>query len=170
VIVRGRAVPVASAGDRCPYDVAVHPPLTGDTWVGIGSEVLPADDAVAWSTMPSCGAVVSFLGVARDHSDGRSGVWRLEYEAYESQVVPCFEAIDSALRQKWPDVGRVVMLHRNGIVDLGEAAVVVVISAPHRGAAFAAAEYAIDTLKATAPIWKRESWADGESWSLEAAR
>ena len=160
--------PFACATGRCPYDVDVHAPTTGDTWVGLGPDVLPTDTAIRWATTPSCGAVVAFVGVARDHSEGREGVWRLEYEAYESQVSGRLGAIDDELRSRWPEVGRVVMLHRTGVVGLGEAAVVIVVSAPHRAEAFAASEFAIDTLKATAPIWKRESWAGGESWGLEA--
>ena len=146
----------------------MHAPITGDTWVGLGPDVLPTDTAITWATTPSCGAVVAFVGVARDHSAGREGVWRLEYEAYESQVIGRLAAIDDELRSRWPAVGRLAMLHRTGVVGLGEAAVVIVVSAPHRAEAFGASEFAIDTLKATAPIWKRESWADGESWGLEA--
>lgn len=151
----------------CTYDVCVSGPASGDSWLGLGPDELPSTDAVRWATTPSCGAVVSFLGVARDHSADRPGVWRLEYEAYEDHVVPRLEAVEAELRHRWPEVGRVVMLHRTGVVEIGGAAVLVVVASPHRGAAFAAAEFAIDTLKSTAPIWKRESWADGESWGLE---
>jgi len=165
---RARSDPVDGVDvSLCTYDVGVSGPASGDSWLGLGPDALPSTDAVAWATTPSCGAVVSFLGVARDHSDGRPGVWRLEYEAYDDHVVARLAAIDTELRGRWPDVGRVVMLHRTGVVEIGEAAVVVVVSAPHRGDAFDAAEFAIDTLKSTAPIWKRESWADGESWGLE---
>ena len=65
-------------------------------------------------------------------------------------------------------IGRVALLHRTGVVALGDAAVVVAVSAPHRGEAFEAARFAIDELKRTVPIWKRESWDGGESWGLEA--
>ena len=71
-------------------------------------------------------------------------------------------------REQWPTLGRIVLLHRVGVVPVGESSVVVVASAPHREEAFAAARFGIDTLKATVPIWKRETWKDGESWGLEA--
>jgi molybdopterin synthase catalytic subunit len=77
-------------------------------------------------------------------------------------------AFPGSIRIRWPDLGRLVMLHRVGSVPIGESSVVVVASAPHRDAAFTAARFGIDTLKATAPIWKREQWDGGESWALEA--
>jgi molybdopterin synthase catalytic subunit len=117
---------------------------------------------------PTCGAVVVFTGTARDHSTGRPGVTRLEYEAYDSQVVPRLEEIATRARERWPDLGRMVLLHRIGEVPLTEAAVVVAASAPHRAAAFEAARFGIDTLKATVPIWKREDWSEGTSWGREA--
>jgi molybdopterin synthase catalytic subunit len=146
----------------------VLPPADGDTWVGLTDGPLPVDAAANWAVRPDCGAVVLFSGTARDHSDGRPGVWRLEYEAYESQVVPRLEALAHAARSRFPTVGRLVLLHRVGLVPVGESSVVVVASAPHRGEAFDAARYGIDTLKATIPVWKRESWEGGESWALEA--
>ncbi len=109
-----------------------------------------------------------FTGTARDHSVGRDGVTRLEYEAYEEQVVPRLDEIAAAARRHWPDLGRIVLLHRIGEVPLTEAAVVVAVSAPHRAAAFDAARFGIDTLKETVPIWKREDWSEGTSWGREA--
>jgi molybdopterin synthase catalytic subunit len=92
----------------------------------------------------------------------------LEYEAYDEQVVPRLRAIAVEIRSRWPDVGRIALLHRIGPVPIGESAVVVVVSSPHRAEAFAAARFGIDALKATVPIWKRERWDGGESWGLEA--
>lgn len=109
-----------------------------------------------------------FSGVARDHSDGREGVDVLEYEAYEAQVAPRLAALAADTRRRWPDIGRIVAIHRVGILEIGESAVVVVVSAPHRGSAFAASRFLIDALKATIPIWKRERWNEGESWGLES--
>lgn len=109
-----------------------------------------------------------FSGTTRDHSDGRTGVSELAYEAYEEQVVPRMEAIVAELRSRWSDVARVALLHRIGVVPVGESSVVVAVSSPHRGDAFEAARFGIDTLKSTAPIWKREKWDGGESWGLEA--
>ncbi|MPY92947.1 MAG: molybdenum cofactor biosynthesis protein MoaE [Acidimicrobiia bacterium] len=146
----------------------MQPPLHGETWLGLGPGPLPVDAASSWVVRPECGAVVVFSGTARDHSAGRSGVDRLEYEAYEEQVTPRLGAIADAMRAQWPTVGRIALLHRVGEVGIGESAVVVAVSAAHRGAAFEAARYGIDTLKSTVPIWKREAWDGGESWGLEA--
>jgi molybdopterin synthase catalytic subunit len=111
---------------------------------------------------------VLFSGTARDHAEGRPGVERLEYEAYESQVVPRLGAVAEEARARWPDLGRIALLHRTGVLEVGEAAVVVVVSAPHRAEAFAGARFCIDALKQSVPIWKRETWSGGESWGLEA--
>ncbi len=112
--------------------------------------------------------MVLFSGTARDHAAGRPNVARLEYEAYEEQVEPRLAALAAEMRRRWPDIGRVAMIHRVGPLQIGESAVVVAVSSPHRGTAFAAAAFGIDTLKSTVPIWKRETWAGGESWGLEA--
>ncbi|MCP3989826.1 MAG: molybdenum cofactor biosynthesis protein MoaE [Actinomycetia bacterium] len=144
-----------------------HQSADGDTWTGLFTEPLPLEEASAWAVLPSCGAVVTFSGTARDHSVGREGVSRLEYEAYESQVVPRLEEIAEAARSRWDDLGRIVLLHRIGEVPISESAVVVVVSSPHRANAFDAARFAIDTLKVTVPIWKREDWSEGSSWGLE---
>jgi molybdopterin synthase catalytic subunit len=116
---------------------------------------------------------VLFSGTVRDHAVDESGELRdqvesLTYEAYESQVVPRFEAIDVELRLRWPETGRVVLIHRTGSVDLGESSVIAVVSAPHRAEAFEAARFAIDALKASAPIWKREVWRDGADWGISS--
>ena len=92
----------------------------------------------------------------------------LEYEAYEEQVTPRLEALVEEAQVRWPDIGRVALLHRVGRVEIGESAVVAAVSAPHREEAFAAARFCIDGLKATVPIWKRETWEGGHSWGLEA--
>ena len=147
------------------------PPLVppeGDTWLGLSAGPLPVAEALSWATRPDCGGLVLFSGTARDHAEGRPGVERLEYEAYDAQVVPRLGAVADEARARWPAVGRIALLHRTGVLAVGESAVVVVVSAPHRAEAFEAARFCIDTLKRSVPIWKRETWADGESWGLEA--
>jgi molybdopterin synthase catalytic subunit len=146
----------------------VRPPQTGDEWVALSPDPLPVELAAAWVVQARCGAVVSFSGTARDHSDGRAGVIGLEYEAYEDQAVARLGQIVVAMRRRWPEVGRLVLLHRLGPVELGQSAVVVVAAAAHRDEAFAACRFGIDAVKATVPIWKRETWADGQSWGLQA--
>ena len=144
------------------------PPHDGDDWVGLSADPLPLDVASSWVVLPSCGAVVTFSGHARDHSPGRDGVTELEYEAYESQVAPALTRLAAEMRRRWSSLGRVVLLHRHGTLAVGDAAVVVAVSSPHRVDAFEAARFGIDALKSSTPIWKREVWADGESWGLEA--
>jgi molybdopterin synthase catalytic subunit len=171
-----RALPGPSAFGH--YHAAVPPAVTpptpsGDDWLGVFADPLPVFTAYEWSVLPRCGAAVVFSGTVRDHAaDGagnaREGVTHLTYEAYEEQVVPRFASIVAELRRRWPATGRVVVWHRVGVLQLGESSVVVVVSAPHRGEAFDAARFAIDTLKQAAPIWKRESWEDGDDWALGA--
>ena len=144
------------------------PPDVGDTWLGLSSDALPVARAVEWAGRPDCGAIVLFSGTARDHAGERQRVHRLEYEAYEEQVEPHLLAIAEEARVRWPVLGRIVLLHRVGEVPIGESAVVVVVSSPHRPEAFTAGRFCIDALKASVPIWKRESWDGGESWGLEA--
>lgn len=154
---------------------AVYPPVDGDSWLGVTTSALPVAEAGAWAVTASCGAVVSFVGTVRDHTtdaDGerRDGVDWLEYEAYDEHVVAVFAQIEREARRRWPSIGRVALLHRVGRVELSEASVVVVVSAAHRPEAFEAARYSIDALKASAPIWKRESWEAGRGWGTGAQR
>ena len=139
-----------------------------DTWVALTADPLPAGVVHDWAIRPDCGGVVLFTGTVRDHAEGRPGVTLLEYEAYVEQVEPKLRSIADAARAQWPELGRIALLHRIGPLELQELAVVVVVSAPHRGEAFDAARWGIDTLKATVPIWKKERWRDGEDWGLAA--
>ena len=136
-----------------------------DDWLDLTGEPLPISAALEWVGQPSCGAVVLFLGTVRDHSEGRPGVTALEYEAYEEEVRPRLSAITAEARRRWPVSGRIAVLHRVGRLEVGETSVMVVAASGHRGDAFDAARFCIDTLKATVPIWKRETWAGGEDWS-----
>jgi molybdopterin synthase catalytic subunit len=143
------------------------PPLTPDQrdWIAISSAPLPVESALAWATRPDCGGIVTFCGTVRDFSDGRPGVTALDYEVYHEHAVSRLEQVAESAREQWPVVGRLVLLHRVGRLEVGEVSVVVVASAPHRTEAFDAARYCIDTLKRTVPIWKRETWAGGTDWS-----
>lgn len=149
-------------------DLALRAPTAGDDWLALSDDDLPVDAASTWVVQPSCGATVTFTGTARDHAEGRPDVQRLEYEAYEGPALERLRELAAEVRRRWPTVGRLALLHRTGQVEIARAAVVVAVSAPHREAAFEAARFAIDELKRTVPIWKRESWAGGESWGLEA--
>lgn len=146
----------------------MRPPLDGDDWLGLTERPLPVGTAYEWAVLPTCGAVVVFSGTVRDHAEGRQGVSELTYEAYETQVVPRLRELAAETRARWPEVGRLVLWHRTGRLELGESSVVVVASAPHRPEAFDAARFAIDALKATVPIWKHEVWSDGADWGIGA--
>ena len=83
------------------------PPEDSETWTGLTSDAVPVEAASTWVAAPSCGAVVTFNGTARDHSEGRPDVSSLEYEAYVEQVDPRLRAIAAEARLRWPDLGRV---------------------------------------------------------------
>jgi molybdopterin synthase catalytic subunit len=108
------------------------------------------------------GAIVVMSGMVRNQTDGKAVV-ALEYQAYEPMALEIFKHIAADIRQTWTDVTHVVIHHRTGMLQIGEMSVLVAVGCPHRSEAFAACQYAIDTLKHNAPIWKKEHWADGSS-------
>lgn len=154
-------------GWRLPYGLVLVP-AAGETWVALTTEELPVGVVYDWAVRPDCGAVVLFSGTVRDHADGRDGVSSLTYEAYEEQCTRKFAEIVDEIRHRWPDTGRVALLHRLGTMVLNESTVLVVVSSPHRPNAFEAARFGIDALKATAPIWKHETWEGGSDWGTRA--
>jgi MoaE-MoaD fusion protein len=109
------------------------------------------------------GAIVTFDGFVRNHSHGRATKY-LEYEAYESMALGKMKDIVSQLRERYA-IHRVAMVHRLGHLEVGETSVFIAVSAAHRGAAFDACRHAIDTLKKTVPIWKKEFFEDGAVWA-----
>ena len=108
------------------------------------------------------GAVVTFLGLVRNHNLGRS-VRYLEYEAYEPLARRSFERIADEVRDRWPGA-RLALHHRVGRLEVGEASVAIAARSPHRGDAYAACRYAIERVKQIAPIWKREFFDGGDVW------
>lgn len=110
---------------------------------------------------PEAGAVVLFLGVARRVTDGRE-TKELTYDAYESMAVKELQALEVRARERWP-LAQCAIVHRLGVVPLGEASVAVAVACPHRQEAFEAGQWLIDTLKQRVPIWKQEHWADGQT-------
>ncbi len=108
---------------------------------------------------PHCGAVVLFLGTVRDLTGEQVTVF-LDYEAYGPMAEKKLAEIEAAVRKRWP-IGEVAMVHRLGRLDVGDVSVAVAVSTPHRGQAFDAARYAIDTLKELVPIWKKENAPNG---------
>lgn len=123
----------------------------------------PLDPAplVALVQSPDMGAVVTFAGVVRNNFGDRPTAY-LEYEAYEQMAVPVLTRLAAGAREHW-GTGAIAIHHRVGRLEIGETAVLIVVAAPHRREAFAAAEQIMDRIKQVAPIWKKEVWADGAS-------
>ena len=111
----------------------------------------------------SDGAVVTFDGCVRNQSHGRRTLY-LDYEAYESMAVAKMREIAAAARAQFA-IDRIAIAHRLGRLEIGETSVFIAVSAPHRPAAFDACRFAIDTLKRTVPIWKKEYFEDGAVWA-----
>ena len=116
---------------------------------------------------PMDGAVVTFLGVVRGATEGKA-VAGLDYEAYEEMAVKEMKRIAEEAVDKWA-VSRIAIIHRTGSLDVGDVSVAIAVSAPHRGEAFDACEFLIDTLKVSVPIWKKELFKDGSSSWVEHA-
>jgi molybdopterin synthase catalytic subunit len=112
---------------------------------------------------PEDGATVTFDGFVRNHSHNRSTLY-LDYEAYESMAIGKMREIGAQLHEKFA-IHCVAMVHRLGRLEIGETSVFIAVSAQHRGAAFDACRFAIDTLKRTVPIWKKEYFEDGAVWA-----
>jgi molybdopterin synthase catalytic subunit len=126
-------------------------------------ERIDADALVAHVRTPGDGAIVTFDGCVRNQSHGRRTLY-LDYEAYESMAVAKMREIAVEVHARFP-IDRVAMAHRLGRLQIGETSVFIAVSAPHRAAAFEACRYAIDTLKRSVPIWKKEYFEDGAVWA-----
>ncbi len=123
---------------------------------------IPVDLVLQSVASPAAGAVAHFLGVVRNHNQGRRVLF-LEYEAYEPMALRELQAITDRMREQWP-VEKAAIVHRLGRVEIGEASVAIAVSTAHRGVAFDACRWAIDTLKKNVPIWKKEHFEGGEIW------
>ena len=142
-------------------EVALIPPVSGGAFV-LSDEPLSLERAAAEVASDGAGAIATFVGTTRARSRGRD-VIRLEYEAYEGMAEAEMERIAGVLRDRH-DVIDVAIHHRVGPVEIGETSVVIAVSAAHRAAAFDACREAIDTLKQTVPLWKKELYVGGEEW------
>lgn len=111
---------------------------------------------------PQSGGIDVFIGTVRNATKGKT-VLRLEFEAYEPMAIREMEKITALAKEKWP-VHAIAIHHRSGNLAIGDIAVIIAVSAAHRDAAFQACRFAIDTLKETVPIWKKEVFEDGEVW------
>ena len=158
-------------GDHPLHDndeLAFIPPVSGGVLTDsrlscrITQEPIRLDELTAFVADPGAGAMATFVGTTRDNNEGRRVV-RLEYECYPGMAEKEMEKIGQEVLERWP-VKKVAMLHRLGRVDIGEASVAIAVSSGHRHAAFEACHYAINQLKETVPIWKKELYEGGEVW------
>lgn len=140
------------------------PPTHPHNYVAITFAPLALEEAYQLADDSANGAIVVMSGMVRNNTEGKAVV-ALEYQAYEPMAIRVFQQIAAQIRQTWHDVTRIVIHHRTGKLAVGEISVLIAVGCPHRGEAFAACQYAIDTLKHNAPIWKKEHWEDGStSW------
>ncbi|HET9299628.1 MAG TPA: molybdenum cofactor biosynthesis protein MoaE [Candidatus Polarisedimenticolaceae bacterium] len=130
--------------------------------VRVQADPLDLSALLAFVQAPSLGGVAVFLGTVRDHHAGRAVV-RLEYEAYPEMAEAEMRKIAEEAKARF-GVARVAVAHRTGRLEIGETSVAVVVGSAHRREALEACRFVIDTLKRTAPIWKRELYEDGAAW------
>ena len=130
--------------------------------IHLTQDPLDTDKVVSLVCRADLGGVNVFIGVVRDQTKGKK-VLRLEYEAYEPMAVAEMTKIANMVTEQWPQA-MIAIHHRVGILQIGDAAVVIAVATPHRDQAFAACKFAIDTLKEQVPIWKKEIFEDGEQW------
>jgi MoaE-MoaD fusion protein len=152
-------------------EVAFIPPVSGGSGpaalIELTVEPLDARRLEAAVADPGAGAICTFTGVVRDNSRGHA-VTHLEYEAYGGMAERQMRAIVDEIAERWPEA-RVAMAHRTGVLEIGEASVVVSVSCPHRAEAIAACRWGIDRLKESVPIWKKEFARSGTVW-IEGAQ
>ena len=142
-------------------EIAVIPPVSGGDF-RLSEEPLSVDAAVAEVRDDAAGAIATFIGTTRARSRGRE-VIHLEYEAYEGMAEQVMADLAAKLVKRH-ELCKVAIHHRTGRVEIGDTSVVIAVSAPHRGAALAACHEAIDELKVTVPLWKKETYVGGEEW------
>ena len=142
-------------------EVAVIPPVSGGAFLLTG-EPLSLERAVDEVRDDQAGAIATFTGTVRARSRDRA-VLHLEYEAYEGMAEQVMAELAASLKERY-EISGVAIHHRTGRVEIGEASVVIAVAAPHRADALAACREAIDTLKQTVPLWKKEVYEGGEEW------
>jgi len=142
-------------------EVALIPPVSGGAFL-LSAEPLDLRAVVREVQRNEAGAIATFVGTTRRHSRGRVVLY-LDYEAYPEMAEQMMRGLAAALKEKH-DLCEVAIHHRIGRVDIGEPSVAIAVSAPHRHAALEACREAIDTLKETIPLWKKEVYEGGEEW------
>jgi molybdopterin synthase catalytic subunit len=147
-------------------EVGLFPPVSGGsgTQFALTYQPISLDDVAAQVIKPETGAVAVFGGVVRNCS-GPKSVHALEYEAYEEMAVAKLRQVAQEARQQWPQIVEIAIVQRVGYLEVGENAVVVAVSSPHRGdGCFEACQFAINRLKEIVPVWKKEIGPDGAEW------
>jgi molybdopterin converting factor subunit 1 len=148
-------------------ELCLFPPVSGGApegdWIEVTTEPLSERAVAEQVGAAGAGAIVLFSGMVRNQTGGRR-VKFLEYEAHAPMAEAKMREIATAVRSRWPDVARIAMVHRVGRLEIGESSVMIAVSSPHRRQAFEACHFAIDTLKETVPVWKKEHFEDGEVW------
>ena len=125
-------------------------------------KTIELNELVAHVGDPAAGALATFIGTTRDNNEGRS-IISLDYEAYPGMAEQEMAKLGDEAAERW-EISRMAIVHRTGNVPIGEASVIIAVSAPHRDDAFKACRYAIDELKKRVPIWKKEIYQGGEIW------
>ncbi len=133
-----------------------------NTSIKITSEKLNLDKCYEFVTDDSCGGIVAFVGTVRN-STQKKEVIQLEFSTYQTMAIKEMQYIAEVALKKF-SIKKIAIHHAEGMLQIGDIPVIIVVSAPHRKAAFEACEFAIDTLKETVPIWKKEHFSDGEVW------
>jgi molybdopterin synthase catalytic subunit/molybdopterin converting factor small subunit len=149
-------------------ELCLFPPVSGgapgaDDLIRVTTEPLSERAMAEAVADPGAGAIGLFSGVVRDQTGGRRTKY-LEYEAHAPMAEAKMREIADMLRGRWPGLRKIAIVHRIGRLDIGESSVMIAVSSPHRREAFEACHLAIDTLKETVPVWKKEYFEDGEVW------
>lgn len=152
-------------------EIALIPPVSGGAGDNPNKETgrynltvakIDTEQTAAQVYHPDHGASIVFIGTTREHTNNMKTM-HLEYEAYEPMAILTMKQIAEEIHNGWPGI-RCAITHRLGIVPIGEASVVIAVSAPHRKTAYEASQFAINRLKEIVPIWKKEIWDDGSEW------
>lgn len=129
----------------------------------ITEEPISLDEVSAMVTDPAYGAVTIFQGIVRNRTGARA-VDHLEYEAYPEMAEEVMAQVAQEVHDRWPEIGKVAIVHRIGRLGVGEVALVAAVSAPHREPTYEALQFVVNKVKESVPIWKKEVWEDGEAW------
>ncbi|KIL42405.1 molybdopterin converting factor [Gordoniibacillus kamchatkensis] len=155
-------IPPVSGGEPGPSEAERPDPAEARELFGLTRQTIDPNEVLSRVLDPNHGASLLFVGTTREWTHGQRTV-RLDYEAYEPMALRTMRQIGEEIAARWPGT-RTAITHRLGEVAIGEASVVIAVSAPHRADCYEASRYAIERLKQIVPIWKKELWEDGYEW------